>query len=219
MRIRWRVGTLLAASALLAACGRDKPPDAAPGPVEAKSTANAIVLKPSEVPHGWVAQPAGGQIDQDATWKELLGCLGLGEAQEKVVATAASPTFGLGPQMQIATSVAVVSDNGAEQIATAVAGRKVNDCAAKAFGAELQRNGKAAVVKVGTFVVPQVRQVTLALRGTSTVDAGGAQTSTVLDLVVLLNGNTVTRLMFRSTGGPFPPDLQTSFINRVASRT
>ena len=210
---------------LLSACGQDKKeaPDVAPDRAEAEAGARASVLKAGDAPPGWTAKPAGEQLDQEATWSDLLGCLGLGEAGKRQVATAASSTFAQGVATQAASTVSFVSDRRSEQVTAALAGKKANECVGKAFSAQLRRSGppsaKVGPVKVAPFVIPSVEFPLVSFRGQSTVDTGAVQVLMFVDLVVLINGNSISRLMFMSTGGPVLQETQISLVNKQLKRT
>jgi hypothetical protein len=221
---RWHRGmTAFVPLMLLAACGRDKPPPVAgPDPAASKRSADEAVMKAADVGAGWSAVP-GDQLRPEAIWTDLLGCLRLGDAGAGRVPEARSPTLAQGAGFMVASAVWYVTDDRVQKISAGLSGNKAEQCARTALAADLEKGrapGSSTVgeVQATPLRLPSISQNTWARRGIATFDLGGKKTAEVLDFVVVVNGNAVSTLAFKSAGGPFPQQLQITLVNKLINR-
>jgi hypothetical protein len=219
-----RLVIALLVAVVLAACRSDKTQTAEelPDRAEAEAVTAAAVIRPADLPSGLVALPDGQKLDPEPLWAELVGCLKLGLPSDGQGSSTASATYGQGAA-RATSAVTYLTDSRAERITAALTGDEAGSCATQAAGGEIQRlappGGRAGPVRVASLGFPTLTKQHFAHRSAATVDAGGTQASMFLDQVVILDGNVITRMLFVNTGGPFPSELQGSFVERVASRT
>lgn len=236
----------LAASVLLVACGDDGDDGAAAtsttsstapdetsetsGPTstvpasadaERKAQAEAAVLRLEDFPDGWEEHDPTAGLALELTWNDLLSCLGVPSGGQPL-GIATSPTFLQGLATQARSTVEYLPEERVQAIGAALGGPDLDRCLGDAISADAVRSapegGVPGPVTVSVLDAPSLGQSTTARRMTFTMKVEDLEIPIVQDLVVVLDGDAVTRLVFLNPGGPFPPGLQRTLIEAVAGR-
>ncbi len=238
--------SLLISSLLLAACGGDgadeagttttAPPETtettapptdedSPGressdPAKA-AQAEVAVLRMEDLPEGWDEQDPEAGLGLEATWEDLITCLGV-EVADQPLGIATSPTFLRDLATQVRSTVEYLPEAQAQAIAAALDSPEFQQCATDAFAADAARSapegGSPGPVEVSPLEFPELGEETFAWRANVTIDLGGMEVPVFQDLVVVLDGEALTRLMFLNPGSEFPPELQRTLVETVVAR-
>lgn len=215
--MRVRLATIVLVLAVgVAACGGDGDDTAAvpKGPTD-QAKARAIVLKASDFPPGWTAEPTGSG---DETTDNFRLCMGL---LPKVSPTADSPTFKTTGSMSVNSSAAVgLSVRLIEQDFSAFVSEKALPCVLERFDAQAKRQTEATFGpgKAERLDFARLGDATSAIRVTSIAVAGDQQIPFFLDLVVVKKGRVGVTFSFAIAPDPFPSDLATELARKVVDR-
>lgn len=235
MSIHRRLVVLSLSALLVAGCGGSGTKDAAttttvtskdltnPASTNPSKTraAKAAVLKQSDFPAGWKLQDPQDGLDVETMWRDLTRCLGV-ERKGRPLGLATSGTYLQNLATQTRSTVEYMPTSAIKAVSAALAGPKFNDCATKAFTADTIRNapdgGTPGPVTVTPLTFAPLGQSTSASRANVTMTLGDLPVPINQDLIVVFNGQAVTRMMFLNPGRPFPPDLQRSLVQQVVGR-
>jgi hypothetical protein len=234
---------------VLAACG-DKSPSSSPAttadprdPVQVaadKAAAQAAVLKISDLPIGWTAQPNADEatvsVEQRSAEAQFADCA---EVDPTVIGAgrdsptrAKSDEFSDAQDHQVESSVTVVAttDAAKEQL-NSIRKSTVPGCLAKFVDRAIRssiENPKSGETpptgvtfgeaKVKTLDLTGVHAPSVAYRATVPVHAGGQAIDVNLDIVLALRGRTGISMTFTSFGTPFATDVEVALTNSVITR-
>ncbi|MEO5679392.1 MAG: hypothetical protein ABIS47_06965, partial [Acidimicrobiales bacterium] len=194
-------------------------PPAADPAQEAK--AQAAVIQLTDLPSGWKVQADDSGLQLERLWQELTGCLGV-QSQGRASAVATSPTFLRGIGTQARSTVEYLPAPASQAVVTALGGPKLQGCATEAFQADVKRSspqgGVPGPVTVAALPFSKLGSTTLAWRATAVIDLDGLKIPINQDLVVVVKGESLSRIAFLSPGEPFPSDLQRSLAEKVVNR-
>lgn len=183
--------------------------------------AEAAVLRQEDFPDGWSEHDPTAGLALELTWNDLLSCLGV-PAGDQALGIATSPTFLQGLATQARSTVEYLPEDRVQAIGAALAGADLDRCLSEAISADAVRSapegGVPGPVTVSALDVPALGQATTAKRMNFTMKVEDLEIPIFQDLVVVLDGDTVTRLVFLNPGGPFPPSLQRTLIETVVGR-
>ncbi len=182
--------------------------------------AKAATLQSGDFPPGWKDDPEA-QVDIDRVWQELTRCLGV-EQTGPALGIATSPTFRQGLATQARSTVEYMEEPAAKSIAAALAGPKFKECATGVFTDDARRSapegGRPGPVAVTPLDFPNLAQTTSASRINVTMLLDELQVPISQDFLVFFDGGTVVRMFFLNPGGPFPPSLERSLVDKVLAR-
>ena len=188
---------------------------------EKAAQAEAAILRMEDLPEGWGEHHPEEGLGLEATWQDLNSCLGV-EGPEQPLGIATSPTFLRGLATQVRSTVEYMPEAQAQEIAAALAGPEFEQCATEAFEEDVARSapegGVPGPVEVSPLEVPELGEQTLAWRINVTINLEGLEVPIFQDLVVVFDGEAVSRLMFLNPGSEFPPELQRTLIETVVDR-
>lgn len=183
--------------------------------------AEAAGLTLDDFPDGWEEHDPEAGLDLVVTWQDLIDCLGV-DTTEPPLGIATSPTFLRGLGTQVRSTVEYRSEAQAQAIAAALEGPELERCATEAFAADVARSapegGVPGPVQVSPLEFAELGGSTVAIRANVTIDLEGLEVPIFQDLVVVFDGETVSRLVFLELGGEFPPELQRTLVETVVSR-
>ncbi len=183
--------------------------------------AEAAILRMDDLPEGWRKQPPEEGLGLEATWQDLTSCLGV-EGPEQPLGIATSPTFVRELATQVRSTVEYMPEPQTQELAAALAGPEFEQCATDAFEEDAARSapegGVPGPVEVSPLDFPELGEQTLAWRVNVTIDLEGLQVPIFQDLVVVFDGEAVSRLMFLNPGSEFPPELQRTLVETVVDR-
>ncbi len=183
--------------------------------------AEAAVLRMEDLPEGWGVQDPEEGLDLEATWQDLMSCLGV-EVADQPLGIATSPTFLRGLATQVRSTVEYLPAAQAQAIATALDSPEFQQCATDAFAADAARSvpegGVPGPVEVSPLEFPDLGEQTFAWRVNVTIDLEGLQVPIFQDLVVVFADEALTRTMFLNPGSEFPPELQRTLVETVVDR-
>lgn len=197
-------------------------------PTERQSTdpakaeqAEAAVLRMEDFPEGWEEQDPEAGLDLEETWHDLTSCLGV-DGTEQPLGIATSPTFLRDLATQARSTVEYLPEPQAQEIATALAGPQLQQCATDAFAADAARSapegGVPGPVEVTPLEFPQLGEETFAFRANVTINLEGLEVPVFQDLVVVFDGEALSRIVFINPGSEFPPELQRTLVQTVVDR-
>jgi hypothetical protein len=118
-----RVGVLLTAIVLVAACGGSAEPKATADPAE---LVREVPLTPDEMPNGWSVTPEGDDLDSLVALSPACDVFDLAVVFPEALATARSPSF-QGPEKQQAQSFAAIYASESEAQAVVEGTRDIVD--------------------------------------------------------------------------------------------
>lgn len=203
----------------LAACGGDS--DGGPGattplgPTD-QARARAIVLRASDLPAGWTANPPsttdGGEGE---AFRQCLGLL------PKVSPSADSPNFSTTASMTVGSSVTVASTERAiDRDFAAFVDDKALPCLEQRFDAQARRQVGASFGsgRAARFEFPALGDATSAVRISSVATVGDQQVPFTLDVVTVKLGRVGITMTFANAPEPFPADLATELTGKVLAR-
>lgn len=200
--------------------GGDAPIPPSSDPARAER-AKAAILQGSDLPPGWKEQEPGEGLDLEIAWADLTRCLGV-ERTGRPLGIATSPTYLRGLATQTRSTVEYMPEPSVQAISTALAGPKFNGCATDAFTADSKRSapegGVPGPVRVAPLDFVKLGQTTSATRINVEINLAELQVPVFQDLVVVLDGEKVIRMTFLNPGGPFPPELERSLVEKVVGR-
>ncbi len=183
--------------------------------------AEAAILRMDDLPEGWELQHPEEGLGLEATWQDLMTCLGV-EVADQPLGIATSPTFLRGLATQVRSTVEYLPDAQAQAIAAALDSPQFQQCATDAFAADAARSapegGVPGPVEVSPLDFPELGEQTFAWRVNVTIDLEGLEVPIFQDLVVVFAGEAVSRLMFLNPGSEFPPELQRTLVETVVDR-
>ena len=188
---------------------------------EKAAQAEAAILRLEDLPEGWGEHHPEEGLGLEATWQDLTSCLGV-EGPEQPLGIATSPTFLRDLATQVRSTVEYMPEAQAQEIATALAGPDFQQCATEAFAEDAARSapegGVPGPVEVSPLDVPELGEQTFAWRINVTINLEGLEVPIFQDLVVVFDGEAVSRLMFLNPGSEFPPQLQRTLVETVVDR-
>lgn len=188
---------------------------------EKAAQAEAAVLRLEDFPDGWTEHAPEEGLDLEITWRDLTTCLGV-EPPDQAIGIATSPTFLRGIGTQARSTVEYVTEAEAQEVAAALAGPAFDECATEAFAADVTRSapegGVPGPVEVSPLDPPELGEEAFAWRVNVTIDLDGLQVPVFQDLVVVFDGEAVSRFMFLNPGSEFPPELQRTLVETVVDR-
>lgn len=183
--------------------------------------AEAAVLRLEDFPDGWAPHDPEEGLDLEVTWRDLTTCLGV-EPADQAIGIATSPTFLRGIGTQARSTVEYTPEAQAQELAAALASPEYEDCATEAFAADVARSapegGEPGPVEMSALDFPELGEDTFASRVNVTIDLDGLQVPVFQDLVVIFDGEAVSRFMFLNPGSEFPPELQRTLVEAVVDR-
>lgn len=183
--------------------------------------AEAAVLRMEDFPEGWGEQDPEAGLDLEETWRDLTSCLGV-DATGQPLGIATSPTFLRGLATQVRSTVEYLTAAQAQEIATALDGPELQQCATDAFAADAARSapegGVPGPVEVTPLEFPELGEETFAWRANVTIDLEGLEVPIFQDLVVVFDGEALSRIVFINPGSEFPPELQRTLVQTVVER-
>lgn len=183
--------------------------------------AKAAIFQSSDLPAGWKEHDPEAGLNLETTWNDLTRCLGV-DRKGQPLGIATSPTYLRGLATQARSTVEYLPAASTQPIAAALAGPRFKDCATKAFNADVKRSapegGVPGQVEVSSLDFPQLGQATSASRINVTINLDELEVPIFQDLIVVFDGDAVIRMMFLNPGGPFPPDLQRSLVDKAVGR-
>ena len=204
-----------------APAGGDEATDRQSTDPENAAQAEAAILRTEDLPEGWGEQPPEEGLGLEATWQDLTSCLGV-EGPEEPLGIATSPTFLRGLATQVRSTVEYMPEPQVQELAAALAGPQFEQCAIDAFEEDAARSapegGVPGPVEVSPLEFPELGEQTLAWRVNVTINLEGLEVPIFQDLVVVFDGEAVSRLMFLNPGSEFPPELQRTLVETVVDR-
>ena len=243
MRAR-AMAIVLVVAALASACGGDDDESAPKGTATTPPTQNVAadravaeqaVLRLSDFPPGWQAQPHEESPDDPDLTRQLSECLRVdlalleGEAGD---ASADSPDFESPNDQEVQSSVGLAPTSAKAQELFAVFERpETPGCLSRAVSQSIETELKKPMpgqqarpeVTVGQVSVnrasfPTIGDRTVAFRLTVPVQALGRALNVYADMVVALRGRAGTMLTFTDVGTPFPTDQAQKLTKTVVDR-
>lgn len=182
--------------------------------------ARSAILQDGDFPPGYKADPEA-ELHLEATWGDLVRCLGVDERGQPL-GIATSPTYRQGLATQARSTVEYMAEPSAKALATALAGPKFKECATEAFTTDAKRSAPEGAtpgpVEVTPLDFPNLAETTSATRINVTMNLAELQVPIFQDFLVFFDGEAVTRMFFLNPGGPFPPTLERSLVDKVLAR-
>jgi hypothetical protein len=195
-------------------------PDAAADEARAKS----LVLVASDIPAGWT--PSVHQTDPSdaAVSKRLADCLGASDPA-KMTADVNGNDFDKG-DAEISSNVTIAASRAAfQQDIAAITGPKYQPCIKQLLGAELQRqlqqSSPGATVTstdLTSLTSPKYGEVTVAVRATVTVVAGGQTIVFFIDDYAYGRDRAEANVTFFNIAAPFDAALEKSLLAKAGGK-
>ena len=217
---------MLAVALASAGCsGAKKGPS--PAPEESLEVrARRAVLQRGDLPTGWTANAAGGTDaghghghGHGQAWAEFRNCVPGGQGLDAGAVQATSGVFASGGAT-VESTVAYVGADQTSQFAGSVTSTSTLDCGKSALSAEAVRRAPPGVTPRREELVPltvthPAGSWAWGIRNTTTYSSGS---KVVTDLMLVIKGDALGRLVFVNDGGPFPSALEQALIEKVAGR-
>ena len=182
--------------------------------------ARSAVLQDADFPPGWKADPEATLYIEE-TWGDLVRCLGV-DLPAQPLGIATSPTYRQGLATQARSTVEYMPEPAAQALAAALAGPEFKGCATEAFNTDAKRSAPEGAtpgpVEVTPLDYPTRGEATSASRINVTMNLAELQVPIFQDFLVFFDGEMVTRMFFLNPGGPFPPTLERTLVDKVLAR-
>lgn len=226
---------VMAAVLLLSSCGDDDNAETATNRTSSTSAAptqpaspdaakdaqaKAAVLQATDFPPLFRVHEPGEGVEVEVIWENLIRCLGVNQSG-RPLGLATSPTYVRALATQAQSTVEYMPQPSAEAIATAFTGPRLNNCAGDALSADAAREhegSEVGEVEVSAFDFPPMGGTTSATRVKVTLNLPERRVPIFQDLIVVVDGESVIRVVFVNPLEPFPEDLQRSLVEKVVSR-